>query len=147
MSTPRPRSGIVLVQEGKVAVIERRRAGLLYYLFPGGGVEASESFEEAAVREAYEDLGLNVEIQQLLAVVDWPGGLQRYYLARATGGSFGTGTGPEFSSNMDPLKGSYRPTWLRISELDGCDVRPKSLALLLKNQQIDEIQMPVTLYD
>jgi len=39
----RTRAGIVLIQDGKVALIERHRAGLHYFVFPGGGVDEGES--------------------------------------------------------------------------------------------------------
>ena len=60
----RVRAGIVLIQEGKVALIERHRAGLDYFVFPGGGVDEGESPEQAAIREAMEELGVEVAIQQ-----------------------------------------------------------------------------------
>ena len=41
------RSCAAIVQGGKVTLIERKRDGSLYYLFPGGGVEEGETPEEA----------------------------------------------------------------------------------------------------
>ena len=38
----RIRAGIVLIQDRKVALIERHRAGLDYFVFPGGGVDEGE---------------------------------------------------------------------------------------------------------
>jgi 8-oxo-dGTP diphosphatase len=35
----RTRAGIILIEDDKVALIERHRAGLDYYVFPGGGVD------------------------------------------------------------------------------------------------------------
>jgi 8-oxo-dGTP pyrophosphatase MutT (NUDIX family) len=60
----RVRAGIVLIRDGKVALIERHRAGLDYFVFPGGGVDEGESPEQAAIREAMEELGVQVAIKQ-----------------------------------------------------------------------------------
>src|SRR5512142_628749 len=65
----RVRAGIVLIQNDKVALIERHRAGLEYYVFPGGGVDEGETPEHAAVREAMEELGIDVAIQQKIAEI------------------------------------------------------------------------------
>jgi len=53
---------VVIVQAGRVALIKRVRAGRTYYLFPGGGVEEGETPEQAAIREAHEELGVEVEL-------------------------------------------------------------------------------------
>lgn len=37
-----------------------------YYVFPGGGVEANETIEEAVIREIYEESTLTVKIEKLL---------------------------------------------------------------------------------
>jgi 8-oxo-dGTP pyrophosphatase MutT (NUDIX family) len=60
----RTRAGIILIENDKVALIERHRAGLDYYVFPGGGVDEGETPEQAAVREAFEELGVEVAIRQ-----------------------------------------------------------------------------------
>ena len=65
----RIRAGIVLIQENNVALIERHRAGLDYFVFPGGGVDEGETPEQAAVRETMEELGVEVAIRQKVAVV------------------------------------------------------------------------------
>ncbi len=116
----RIRAGIVLIQENKVALIERHRAGLDYFVFPGGGVDEGESPEQAAIREAMEELGVQVAIQQ--KVVEFQLGKksrQIYFLVEQAGGEFGTGTGEEFT-NSDPdhpQQGIYIPIWMAIEEL------------------------------
>ncbi len=116
----RDRAGVVLVDGGRVALIERHRDGLHYFVFPGGGVEPGESFEEAAVREAAEELGLEVRLGELIAEIEF-GGTQRYFRASVVGGELGTGPG-SFSG-----EGTYAPVWVGLGELGGLDVRPEEL--------------------
>src|SRR5215207_7068329 len=98
----RIRAGIVLIKENKVALIERHRAGLDYFVFPGGGVDEGESAEQAAIREALEELGVEVAIKQKVAEIQLGRkSRQIYFLVEQTGGEFGTGTGEEYT-NSDP---------------------------------------------
>ena len=116
----RIRAGIVLIQNGKVALIERHRAGLEYFVFPGGGVDEDESSEQAAVREALEELGVEVAIKQKVAEIQFgPKSRQVYFLAEQTGGEFGTGVGEEYTDAdpESPEEGIYTPTWMPIEEL------------------------------
>ncbi|ONK09471.1 NUDIX hydrolase [Streptomyces sp. MP131-18] len=57
----------IVVQGGRVLMVRRRvKEGELSWQFPAGGIEASETAEEAAVRETLEETGLNVEAVKLL---------------------------------------------------------------------------------
>jgi 8-oxo-dGTP diphosphatase len=57
----------VVVHDGKLLLVRRRVAeGALSWQFPAGAVEQGETFEEAAVREAAEEAGLNVQAVQVL---------------------------------------------------------------------------------
>jgi len=95
---------VIILDHGKVALIRRVRAGLTYYLFPGGGIENGETPEAAASREAHEELGLIVELERLFAVAHFGVSEQYYYLAHVVRGEFGTGTGTELVS--DAVAGS-----------------------------------------
>ena len=81
-----PRARIVLVEHGKVALIRRVRDGHTYYLFPGGGVEDGETPEEAARREAVEELGVEVELGPLVHQESFGGTIFLYYDAWIVGG-------------------------------------------------------------
>lgn len=60
---PRPSAyGLVYDAEGRIAVMETPRGGFL----PGGGIEPSETPEEALVREVQEECGLGVTIGERL---------------------------------------------------------------------------------
>jgi ADP-ribose pyrophosphatase len=63
--------GVLIKDSNRYILVKRAAepdAGL--WTIPGGLVELGERIEEAAVREAYEETGLEVEIVDLLGVVD-----------------------------------------------------------------------------
>lgn len=132
----RIRSAAIILRGDSVALIERHRAGLVYYLFPGGQVEVSESFREAAAREVYEELGLRVEVQQLVAQVTFRGDLQYYFLSAISEGEFGTGTGTEMLGFQGPEHGTYTPIWMPISHLLEEPVRPRRVCQMI----VDSLQ-------
>ena len=72
-------------------------------------MEAGESFADAAVREAKEELGLDVVLRSSRPtwVVAGPGGEQQYFLADVVGGTFGPGGGPEWEPGRG--RGTYTP--------------------------------------
>ncbi|WP_385618598.1 NUDIX hydrolase [Streptomyces sp. P8-A8] len=60
-------STAIIVADGRVLMIRRReREGKLLWAFPGGGIEAGESPEQAAVRETAEEVGLEVKAVRTL---------------------------------------------------------------------------------
>ncbi|MFN8388457.1 MAG: NUDIX domain-containing protein [Anaerolineales bacterium] len=132
----RTRAGVVLIEDNKVALIERHRAGLEYFVFPGGGVDEGESPEQAAVREAMEELGVEVVVKQKVAEIQIETSRQFYFLVERVAGEFGTGTGEEFT---DPSEGSYVPIWMPIDELSQRgNVYPVELAkLVVKSKTSD----------
>jgi 8-oxo-dGTP pyrophosphatase MutT (NUDIX family) len=116
----RIRAGIVLIEDHKVALIERHRAGLHYFVFPGGGVDEGESPEHAAIRESMEELGILVAIKQKVAEIQLGrNSRQVYFLVEQIGGEFGTGAGEEYTEAdpNDPDEGIYIPIWMPINEL------------------------------
>jgi ADP-ribose pyrophosphatase YjhB (NUDIX family) len=121
------RAAILLLQDDKIALIERHRQGFHYFTFPGGHVEEGETPEQAAVRETLDELGLEVVLRKLVARMGWQGKWQYYYLAEVTGGVFGTGRGEEMLDTL-PGRGTYRPMWMPLAELLDQPVKPREMA-------------------
>ncbi len=121
------RAGLILIAENKIALIERHRTGQHYFVFPGGRVEENESLTEAVIREAYEELGLNVTPEKLVAVVTFCGLPQYYYQVIVNDGVFGAGKGPEMMGLYPEENGTYVAVWKSIDELRSVDLRPAPL--------------------
>ncbi len=130
------RAAIVLIENGQLAMIERHRQGQHYFTFPGGHVDPGETPEQAAVREAEEELGLRVTLQKLLAEIWWNDKPQYYYLAETVGGTFGTGQGYEIL-HPHPEKGTYEPVWVPLGSLLDRQVRPRAMAEIVVRAQAE----------
>jgi 8-oxo-dGTP pyrophosphatase MutT (NUDIX family) len=126
----RIRSAIILIEGNKLALIERHRAGRHYYTFPGGGVDEGETSEQAAIREAEEELGIRVEIKQKVAEVFFNGNTQYYFLAKKLSGEFGTGRGEEYGE-YNPVHGTYQPLWMPLADVSTHNALPRKLADLV----------------
>lgn len=143
----RVRAGCILIEDGRLALMERHRAGLHYFTFPGGGVDEGETHEQAAVREMEEELGIQVRIVRKVADVHFDGKLQVYFLVEKTGGEFGSGTGEEYGE-FDPAHGTYRPIWMPLEEVAGNNVLPHELAeLVARSQEHGWAEEPAVIYD
>ena len=128
----RDRAGVIVLVDGRLALIDRVRDGSApYSVVPGGGVEVGESFEDAAVREAREELGLDVELRssQPVMVLRGAEGDHHYFVADVVGGSFGPGGGPEW----DPVRGrgTYTPVLVTPEEAVGRELAPLAVSEVL----------------
>lgn len=118
----------VIIQNESILLIHRVKAGVEYWVFPGGGVEDSDaSPEEALRRECREELGVAVHVGELLteqaahpSVGDQ---VELYFLCKILTGTIGTGDGPEFSRNRE-LSGTYKPEWISMASLSSVDAVP-----------------------
>jgi ADP-ribose pyrophosphatase YjhB (NUDIX family)/GNAT superfamily N-acetyltransferase len=89
---PVPAVGILIEMDGGIVLIRRNNPPHRgRWALPSGYVEADESAEDAAVREALEETGLHVELIELAGVNSFPegpplSGIMIFYRARAAGG-------------------------------------------------------------
>lgn len=126
------RAGVLLLSDQGVAAIERIRDGQHYHVLPGGRVDPGETSAQAAVREAREELGLEVRLVGRIADIVARDGLQHYYAAEVVSGVFGTGTGEEMNHPPDSLEGTYRAVWLPTTHLTVANLKPPALAKALQ---------------
>jgi mutator protein MutT len=124
----RLRAAGIVIQNDRIALIERRRQDRHYFVFPGGGLENDESPEDAVVREVKEELGLCVQVHRLVVEVWYRQTPHYYYLVDILGGEFGSGHGEEYTDPFDPWVGTYLPVWLPIAQLHENPVLPSPVA-------------------
>lgn len=115
----------------------------MYYVLPGGGVEPGESPEDAAVREAAEELGVGLVILGRVATIGFRSGghhsQQHYFAAEIVQGEFGSGTGPEYAENLDSSRGTYHPTWLSLADAASRTVHPRALLEALRTRGVEDL--------
>ena len=101
-----------------VALMARfNRGGKLEWCIPKGHLEQNETSEQAALREVFEETGLEAEIIQHLGEVNYQfiqdgakiSKTVHVYLMQQTGG--------ELSFEHDPHKEASELEWVRVSEL------------------------------
>lgn len=122
----RNRAASVIIEDNKVALIKRVRDEQTYYVFPGGGIENGETPRQAAIRETFEELGVEIQVTKIVKTIQY-NGTQYYFLAQIIGGVFGNGKGEEFTNDCRH-RGTYEPVWIALGELSALDVRPYEVA-------------------
>jgi 8-oxo-dGTP diphosphatase len=120
----------ILINDGKIALIQRVKESGTYYVFPGGGVEEGETISQALIREMKEELGIDVSVGDFFSKNEYDGDNERivhdFYVCRQTGGEFGTGDGPEYQpENAHLMEGTHDPIWVPLSTLDELVLYPE----------------------
>ncbi|WP_167127323.1 MULTISPECIES: NUDIX domain-containing protein [Nitratidesulfovibrio] len=101
---PPPTVDILIHEPGRGIVLIRRRNEPPGWALPGGFIDYGESAEAAAVREAREETGLDVELTGLVGVYSEPGRDPRHhtlsvvYAAQVRGGAVATSAAGTFAA-------------------------------------------------
>ena len=128
-------AGCVLM-DGGIALMHRRNVKKQegttkpygeYWVFPGGGLEETDSSkEEGAAREVKEEFGIDIKVEDIL-IERHIDDLDEYlFKCSYVGGTFGTGTGPEFSG--DPKyadRGEYIPEIVPLNKIKDIRLIPE----------------------
>ena len=109
----------IIIKDSKILLIHRFKNGEEYWVFPGGHIEAGESFDQALSREIQEELSLEViEIGKQFPYNHPNGTAELFAYCRVSDGKPQLG-GPEqqIASQQD----RYEPGWLDLQIALGLD--------------------------
>lgn len=124
VETQGPRAVAVVCREREVLVIKRHYNGTDYAVLPGGSVEAGETFEEAAMRELWEESTLRARIDRQLLAGEHNGREARYFLMTDVEGTPRL-SGPELEAHSP--SNSFELMWAGPDDLHGLGLHPAHL--------------------
>jgi len=130
----------IIIDQGKILLINRIKGNNSYWVIPGGAVESGESHEQAVKRECLEELGVKIEAQKLFLqrLGDKPeieGQQEFFYLCNIIDGQIGTGQGPEFQVGTQ-YKGEYKIKWVDLKDLPEINLKPEEVKNKIIQQAI-----------
>ena len=125
----------IIVEDNSVLLIHRIKNGKEYWVFPGGGIENGETPEQAIRREAYEELGTNIEIIEEFSriITNIPAHGQQeeiFYISKIINGITGSGSGPEFG-NEKSSNDLFRNEWVTFEDFCKRNILPDDIKLKL----------------
>ena len=98
-----------------------------YYVFPGGGQEGNETYEEGVIREVKEEFGIDVKVIEKLYEMEHSNKMTKeiFFLCEYINGELGTGTGPEFSGGPKyEHRGQYLPEIISREDVENIRLLP-----------------------
>ena len=126
MGEKRIRARAIIMYEGKLVSMYRERHGRIFYTFPGGGMEESETEEECVKREVLEEFGIIVKPIKKVYTYENQNSIEHFYVAEWISGEFGSGEGEEFQENRN--NGVYIPKFIEISDIPNLPLMPPEVA-------------------
>lgn len=105
---------LIIEHDDRIVLIKRRYEPFKgIWCLPGGHVEHGEQVADAAVREAKEETGLTVELDQLLGIYDEPGRDPRGPVISIVYSA----TPQHPSQELDPATDAADATWFPLDDL------------------------------
>ncbi|GMK45722.1 ADP-ribose pyrophosphatase [Paenibacillus glycanilyticus] len=129
----------IIIQDEKILLTVNKDDDGLFYLCPGGGQEHSESLRQAVIRECLEEIGEEVEVQDLVCIREYigrnyidgdPGMHQVEFFFECNLVS----PNPTFEHVSVPDDHQVGVEWVELSRLDEIRFYPSELGVRLKNK-------------
>lgn len=130
----------VIIKDSKMLLTKNRDKDGLYYIFPGGGQDHGESLTETVVRECMEEIGAEIEAEQLLHIREYIGKnhehsgfdsgihqIEYYFLSKLKHDE------SEFLEPSNPDTNQIGIEWIAISELQSFRIYPKAIIQQLQD--------------
>ena len=114
---------VIILKDSEVLFIKRVKNDRTYYVFPGGKAEKDETPEMTAMREAFEELGVQVRLGECFETIRFGEVKQYYFFATIIGGELGTGQAEEFTTG----EGTYELEWLPLDVLNTYPIIPTEM--------------------
>ena len=107
------RASVAIVDRGRILMVRQTYRGNQIWTFPGGAIEPEELPTQAAVREVKEEVGLDVEITDLIVQVPMDSTDGEYYCfaGRVVEGEAALGYDPEIAGDAQEL------CWFPLSDV------------------------------
>lgn len=122
----------LIIEEGNNIIFIKRTKKIsgspkTYYVLPGGHLDEGETWEEAGVREAKEELSVDIKLDELF-VEEYSEDLdkqERFYFATIVSGKVKQGNGEEFQNmSIDSKYGLYEIVRISKKELSAYNILP-----------------------
>lgn len=126
----RDRAGVIIVHEGNILLMYRKKGDAEYYCIPGGHIEAGETVEEAAIREIKEETTLDVELTEFMIELKNQDRNETYFFSKNFTGSVEL-SGEEAERNS--AEDEFDLNWVPISMLSKLLIYPEQLGLNLEH--------------
>ena len=122
----------LIIEDGEDIIFIKRTKKVnggtkIYYVLPGGTLDEGETYEQAGIREAKEELSVDIVLDGLL-VKEYSEDVDKeecFYFAKIVSGKVKPGDGPEFKNmSIDSPYGLYEIVRISKKEIAAYNILP-----------------------